>query len=48
MTPATQKAAKATNVLPAKGASGSKRKATDLESDPQHGANKLDSKKSKA
>jgi hypothetical protein len=48
MTPAAHKAAKATNPLPTKGTSGSKRKATDLESDPQHGAKKLDSKKLKA
>jgi hypothetical protein len=48
MTPATNKAAKATNPLPTKGTSGSKRKATDMESDPQRGVKKLESKKLKA
>jgi hypothetical protein len=48
MAPKTKQAAKATNPLPTKGASGSKRKSDDMESDSQHGAKKLDSKKLKA
>jgi hypothetical protein len=47
-TPKTHQAAKATSSLRSKGASGSKRTASEMESDPPHGAKKLDSKKSKA
>jgi hypothetical protein len=48
MMPATHKAAKATNPLPTKGASGSKRTASEMESDSQHKAKKLETKKPKA